>query len=204
MKILALSDIHERYSEFTPEKMNIAEEKPDIILAGGDVTNYGLVPGLLPWFLSLAEYAPVFWIPGNHDIRMNKIRFKSHKNKIVNILGKVKEYKGIKFVGASMSPGTVELAKRFDNMTANINAELAYYENLPVGDVILSHCPPVYVLDTVNEKPLGSLGLAEYILKHKPKLVVCGHIHEHGGKVDRVQDTEIVNVATKWKYLTTT
>lgn len=57
------------------------------------------------------------------------------------------------------------------------------------GAPLLSHAPPYKILDkTASGKYVGSKILLEAIKKAKPKLVLCGHIHEAKGKRRRLQN----------------
>ena len=65
---------------------------------------------------------------------------------------------------------------------------------IPVGcDVLITHEPPRGVLD--NDQ--GSEDLRKAITKAQPKNVVCGHIHEVGGRAARVGGTLYFNAAAK-------
>jgi Icc-related predicted phosphoesterase len=56
-------------------------------------------------------------------------------------------------------------------------------------DVFIAHCPPYGIFDKViykgknpmNGKHVGFKPYNEYIKKYKPKLFICGHMHEHQG-----------------------
>jgi len=56
-------------------------------------------------------------------------------------------------------------------------------------DILLAHCPPYGYFDKVkfkghnpmNGKHVGFRPYNEYIVKYKPKLFICGHMHEHQG-----------------------
>ncbi len=57
-------------------------------------------------------------------------------------------------------------------------------------DIFLTHYPPQGYFDVVkykgknpmNGKHIGFKPYTEFIRKYKPKLVICGHMHEHQGK----------------------
>lgn len=71
-------------------------------------------------------------------------------------------------------------------------------------NIILSHVPPYGILDKTEENnylklPQGNVGskiLREFIEDRKPKLVVCGHIHEAIGKI-KLGETLIINPGEK-------
>jgi len=66
-------------------------------------------------------------------------------------------------------------------------------------DLLLIHYPPYGILDKLNAPGMklnkSHMGVAFYntlIKKYKPKLVVCGHMHENPGK-DKIGNTVIIN-----------
>ena len=123
-------------------------------------------------------------------------------------------------VGLSLSPcyDIPSLKDRWDNMVCNQATETKYYNrftNLSMfphdTNILLSHCPPFGYLDEcVNEgNPvnIGSKGLLNLINIVKPKVVICGHVHEYPGKLEVIlhadnQTTTVINVATTYKLLT--
>ena len=66
-------------------------------------------------------------------------------------------------------------------------------------DILFAHYPPYGVFDVVkykgfnplNGKHVGFKGYTEYIKKYKPKLFICGHMHEYQGS-KKMGDTLIV------------
>ncbi len=60
-------------------------------------------------------------------------------------------------------------------------------------DVLVVHEPPHGVLDTVpSGKRIGSPAVRQMMLRLRPRLLVCGHVHESPG-IERVGDTLVVN-----------
>jgi Icc-related predicted phosphoesterase len=75
------------------------------------------------------------------------------------------------------------------------------YDTIPAGiDVLVSHQPPHGYCDGANEwgttrvTPAGSRELLQAIDRVKPKVVICGHIHEAHGSAER-GGTRIFNVS---------
>lgn len=233
-KILILSDIHEQYHSFSPEVIN--QKYPntifDCILIAGDMTNYGVTSSdssnmfefvireanLSSWLSSLADYfnCPIYFIPGNHDIKMRKWKdTNTHVHNIYNSY--VHHMQGVGelgynlfITGMSLSPcyDMPRIAKVWDNMTANKSHESRYYNqfatiHMPNSlNIFVSHCPPYGVLDSCDNGALiGSKGLLKLIENVKPDIVICGHVHEHGGEMVKLGDTYVVNVATVFRVL---
>ena len=67
-------------------------------------------------------------------------------------------------------------------------------EDCPHHAILVSHSPPKGIVDISSSgQSLGSVAVREVIDEKQPKLVVCGHIHESGGRRERVQATTVVN-----------
>jgi len=69
-------------------------------------------------------------------------------------------------------------------------------------DILLCHQPPYKILDKINfpgspkhhqGKHAGSKVILNYIKRHQPKYVFCGHIHEGQGKV-KIGKTQVYNL----------
>ena len=86
-------------------------------------------------------------------------------------------------------------------MTADPALDAAAFAALPPAQVVVSHSPPLDALDAVGRRHIGSPGLRDYIQRHAPALVVCGHCHEgafqgeRGDGQTRTGGTLIVNTA---------
>jgi Icc-related predicted phosphoesterase len=79
------------------------------------------------------------------------------------------------------------------------------WENIPEDlDILITHMPPKYILDTnPSGEHCGCSQLAEKVKLVKPKYHVFGHIHLHGGKTQEIWETEFINCAVKnEQYLT--
>ena len=74
-------------------------------------------------------------------------------------------------------------------------------ENSTKNFIIVSHTPPYGILDIgirFGIKHVGSIALREIINEFSEKipLVICGHVHSHGGKFEKLNNTYIVNVSS--------
>lgn len=67
-------------------------------------------------------------------------------------------------------------------------------EGCPTGAVLVSHSPPRGVVDVSSlGLSLGSTAVRDAVLRTRPRLVVCGHIHESGGQTGKLGETPVVN-----------
>lgn len=124
-------------------------------------------------------------------------------------------------VGASLCTAFdfPRLAETWAHTTAHRGEDLQHWQKVPAADIVVSHCPPFGVLDSAGrlmeheeqedgsigisfgpERHIGSPGLLEYIHRHKPRLVVCGHCHEARGQ-QMVGETLVVNTAERWQVV---
>lgn len=64
----------------------------------------------------------------------------------------------------------------------------------PKNAVLISHSPPKGVLDKSSfGLHLGSKTIKNFIHEKSPKLVICGHIHESGGKIEKHGNCTVIN-----------
>jgi Icc-related predicted phosphoesterase len=215
MRILAVSDIHGDWGDFRPDHMPPA----DLALCAGDLTDGGVRGGdcaldlAAAWLRAMGRrYPRVLWVPGNHDVRVHPDTFGPAPN-VQCVLDRtvVLDRPGgrgpISLHGVSLCPayGHPDLVARYDYMTDDRDAEEAAFRFEPV-DIVLSHGPPHGARDLwpgdERHPPahIGSRPLADYVRRHGPPLVVCGHVHDDPGRA-RVGPTRVHNVARRWAII---
>lgn len=98
----------------------------------------------------------------------------------------------------AFAPKSERLAKAAARDTAKVERFLAKSR----FDVLLTHIPPHGVLDTVDNpvvpkdwfgKKAGSKAIRKAVLKTKPRLVVCGHLHENAG-AEKLGKSLVINL----------
>lgn len=65
--------------------------------------------------------------------------------------------------------------------------------------ILVSHNPPFRVLDLAirhGRENIGSKAIREFIIKNGIFLTICGHVHLQGGKLDKLNESTIINVAS--------
>jgi Icc-related predicted phosphoesterase len=196
MKIIATSDLHGSL----PNVPNC-----HVVVIAGDVcpiSNSHSRPGQAKWlknyFKPWAEELPadyVLWCAGNHDFALEdqqvvareSQKYKgAYPNKVIYLKDEKVEVHGVTFW---FTPWTQNLPG-WAFQTSAKSAE-AHYRLIPEGiDILVSHAPPYGTGDecpgwSANEH-VGSPELAAAIAKKKPKVVICGHIHEGYGKYGNI------------------
>jgi Icc-related predicted phosphoesterase len=214
--ILCLSDIHCQWQYFKPDA---SWAQYDAIIIAGDITNRGDNCSRSEWYAAYGWFeaiknalnpaAPLYFIGGNHDFGVRQ--FASHVSSLATWLEPGKLLKtpwGDTITGANLSPchGMPSLESRWAYMTADVLKEKYYWNAIPPADILVTHCPPEGVLDDVGYVRIGSQPCGSYITEYKPKLVICGHVHEEAGgfkiaSSKPFKGTSIYNVATITKVI---
>ena len=210
MKILAISDIHGRFPEVP---------KGDILCIAGDISpssNHSsdyqkkwMDNNFLPWCeakINKGVVKHIVFVAGNHDLyledlfminRMGKFKEKLHPN-IHYLQDEMVEIEGIKIYGTPFQPEFCDWA--FNRTEKELEP---IFEKIPEGlDVLISHGPPMHYCDQVEGRYeyLGSSSLERNIIRAKPRLTVCGHIHTGCHNLTQVTEckndkVEVVNVS---------
>ncbi len=191
MRLLCITDIHSHRQNF--EKILRREPEPDILIIGGDFTNFGPVQeaeGLLD--LALLYCPSVLTVAGNCD--SSDIDAMLYRRG-VSVHAHGQEINGFGFFGLSAMPpwrgDMYEFSeKQLDFFLAQGYDKVKAHSRL----IMITHPPPhnTKVDRNNNGKNVGSTAVRSWMDKTKPVLVVCGHVHEARG-VDEIAGTKIVN-----------
>ncbi|MBA7514175.1 3',5'-cyclic adenosine monophosphate phosphodiesterase CpdA [subsurface metagenome] len=197
MRILAITDIHgHKHFDNTIAK---AISNADIILIGGDITNFGGEKEADPILQNIKQLNnQILAIPGNCDQHsVNKLL----TSKRINLHGQRKTIGNITFYGVggcSKTPfHTPQEYTEFE-----IEEILSGLEKTDAQfHILLSHSPPAKtkVDKTFIGLHVGSKAIRDFIASFKPDLVICGHIHEARG-VDTIGKTLVINPGPFPKY----
>ena len=160
MKILHLSDTHGLHHRI--------KDLPnaDVIVHSGDISNNGTeseVLDFLNWYIKL-PYAHKIFVTGNHDLCLWEAEgIEDLPNNIYFLQDSGVEIDGIKFYGIAYNhPETL----------------------IPFGiDIIVTHEPPVMILDESVGIHWGNAPLRNRIMEVKPRYHLFGHSHGGYGTV---------------------
>jgi Icc-related predicted phosphoesterase len=74
----------------------------------------------------------------------------------------------------------------------------ALLADCPSGCVLVTHSPPKGAVDVSSlGRSLGSTAIRAAIEAQQPRLAVCGHIHESGGREEWIGRTPVVNAGPR-------
>jgi len=198
LKILALTDIHDKVSSLTSILDSVLKAKQiDLITVSGDVSNFGGGEDV-ERVLRLIEKTgvPFCYVLGNCD----PIEFRNG----VNVSGKCLESKcdtfsGINIIGsggATPTPFGTPFEVSEDEIVGNVARSVSECcGGGCTGPVmLLIHNPPRgEVVDRLRTGlHAGSKKLRDLILHSSPLLVQCGHVHEAPG-VERIGRSVVFN-----------
>jgi Icc-related predicted phosphoesterase len=202
--IVLIGDVHDETQRLARTLDLLRGRRPDLVLLAGDV---GEDP---PWHRALRRTrraghdesirrviahvrsacdCPVVFVPGNHDLHDPPEDVEG-----VNADGRVVSAGGLRIAGFG---GAGPTAFGFPYEWTEDEAEAALdrsFADAGAVDVFLAHSPPCETrLDrTARGALVGSLAVRRWIARMRPKLFVCGHIHEAWG-AEWLDDVACVN-----------
>jgi len=187
MKLLTFVDLHGEVRLLKKLVKRAKEDDIDLVVVAGDLTMF---EDHLRYMLRKlnAIGKKVLIIHGNHESDKHlKEAIKDYAN-CVNFHEKAIKISGYVFLGygeggfALSDPEFRKLARRW------------YGEYQKEKVVLVTHAPPFgTTTDRVEKRHVGNKDIRNFIERIKPKLAICGHIHDTAGKVDKVGETNVIN-----------
>lgn len=189
MRLLLFSDVH--VSKTHCQDLCRLSLEADLVIGAGD---FGAVRrGInktIGWLSAIDK--PSVLVPGNAESFEELEEACRQWPSAVVLHGSHTEINGIKFFGIG---GGIPITP-FGSWSYDFSDEKAVelLATCPDKAVLISHSPPFGLLDVSSRgQHLGSKAVKNVIEEKSPPLVVCGHIHESGGKSTRYGKTDIVN-----------
>ncbi len=191
MKILCISDTHNKHNHIPSKYTDNADGSIDMIIHAGDMSGRGYKNEIMPfldWFNDL-NFKHKILIAGNHDFYFE---MKGEEKRIAEMLANRPnitylndsgvEINEFKVWGSPVQPWFYNWA--FNRKGTDI---CKHWDMIPIDtDILITHGPVKGYLDlTMGGDVTGCPYLLETIGKMTNlKLHVCGHIHEAYGRVD--------------------
>jgi uncharacterized protein len=187
MKFLTFVDLHEDKKYLKELIKRASQDDIDFVVCAGDITLFGRgLRYILKQFNNLNK--KVYLIPGNHESdRMFKEVISDYPN-CINFNHKVikkDDYVLLGYGGGGFSAQDPEFRK--------ISRE--WYSKYQDSKVILvTHGPPANTtIDLLEKRHVGNLDYRKFVERIKPKLMICGHLHETAGMQDKIDKTIVIN-----------
>jgi len=110
----------------------------------------------------------------------------------------------ILIIGIEGEPPDTGIGTRLHYLESDYKLRLEFIQKYVAKDefiIIVSHAPPKGILDRAirfGERSIGSVALRDFI-EEDPRvgLVICGHVHNQGGKFEVLNNTTVVNVSSQ-------
>lgn len=185
MKLLVFSDVHADLA--AARALVRAAEGVDAVLGAGD---YGVQrERLAPTIRTLeAVRTPALLVSGNAE-SPDELRTACLGWTAATVLhGEARAVGGLSVFGLGGAPTTP-----WDWSFDLAEEEFATHLEGAGADVWLLHAPPFGCLDGLGTKRFGSRAVRAAVEARRPRLVVCGHIHECAGREERIGPTRVVN-----------
>ena len=191
MKFIIISDTHGQHKKLTLPK-------GDVIIHAGDISHRGKeseIIDFLNWFKDL-DFKYKIFIAGNHDFFFEKTSEndiqKIIPENIIYLCDSGVEVEHIKIWGSPITPWFYDWA-----FNRPRGAQIAHHWQLiPLDtDILITHGPAFGKLDkTTRGENVGCEDLLKSIKEIKPKIHICGHIHEGYGQTTSSK-TKFINAS---------
>lgn len=205
MRILAISDTHKPVDIYRTHTDGTPwfPEDVDVFIHAGDLMRTGYASEWYPMldWLSRLPYKIKLFTPGNHDFHLQVYpgpalqELRQAGVTVIGLPGNV-HYNSFKLPNG-MSLLGLPYVTGLPRWAFNINKKDLEYHLNQVGhhDVVVSHSPVFGYVDQLSSgEHVGMHEYRKYVDKHKPKIVISGHIHESYGTVENAH-TKFYNVA---------
>ena len=195
MRLLVFSDIHGDKSALE----RLMETDADYYFAAGDLANWGRGLELLaPVMQKRAER--LYVIPGNHESEADIARMCDEYG-FHNFHGQTIQIEGFSVAGLGYSnPTPFNTPGEYSEQ--ELGARLEKFARLdPL--ILICHTPPKDTrLDRAGEgQHFGSTAVREFVDRHQPAYLYCGHIHEAAGQHETIGRTLGWNVGKRGQVL---
>lgn len=188
MKFLVFTDIHQHEKQLNVLLARAKEKDIDFVVCCGDFSTFGRgAAKMLTLFNALGK--KLYIIPGNHE--EHGTFFFDVIEGFENVVGvhgcevRVGNYLFMGYGGGGFAQEDAVFRKIARRWYSDFRDERL---------VLLLHGPPYgTTADFLNGQHVGNKDYRAFIERAKPKLVLCGHLHETFGATDMIGLTKVVN-----------
>jgi uncharacterized protein len=196
VKILAFSDLHRDLDQAAA--LVEMSAGADVVIGAGDFAS--VHEGLEETTAALAAIeAPTVLVPGNNET-LEALREAATAWEAATVLhGEAATIAGVEFFGLGAGIPVTPWDWSFD---LDDGAATAMLGDCPAGAVLVLHSPPKGHCDSNGGGDhFGSEALLKGIEEKRPRLAVCGHIHESWGCESRIGETPLHNLGPTGTWL---
>jgi Icc-related predicted phosphoesterase len=196
VRILAFSDLHRDLGQGA--KLVEMSAEADVVIGAGDFASVHEGLDETIGTLSVIE-APTVLVPGNNETA-DALRAAAADWSAATVLhGEGTTIDGIEFYGLGAGIPVTPWDWSFD---LHDEAATEMLSACPEDAVLVLHSPPRDHCDSAGgDAHFGSPALLSAIEEKRPRLAVCGHIHESWGCESQIGPTPIRNLGPKGTWL---
>ena len=189
MRLLAFSDLHQDLDQ-AAALVELAGDA-DVVVGAGDFAS--IHEGLSETIDALAAIeVPTVLVPGNNETEAALREAAAAWPAATVLHGEATQIDGQTFFGLGAGVPVTPWDWSFD-LAEDEAAELL--SACPDGAVLVVHSPPFGHVDQSSAGDhLGSTAICEAIDSKRPRLAVCGHIHESWGTESAIGPTRVANL----------
>jgi Icc-related predicted phosphoesterase len=189
MRVLAFSDLHRDLGQAAT--LAALADEADVVIGAGDFAS--IHEGLSDAIDALAGIeTPTVLVPGNNETEDALRQAASGWPAATVLHGELASIDGLEFFGLGAGVPITPWDWSFDLSDDQAAERLAA---CPEGAVLVVHSPPYGHVDQSSAGDhLGSRAILETIEAKRPRLAVCGHIHESWGRESTIGETPVVNL----------
>ncbi|MFL5884209.1 MAG: metallophosphoesterase family protein [Thermoleophilaceae bacterium] len=186
MRLLAFSDVHRDKKQAA--RLAEMSADADVVVGAGDFASMHLgLEKLIDMLVTIEK--PAVLVPGNNETEDALRKACRGWASAVVLHGSGAEIDGVPFYGLGAGVPTTPWPWSFDLSEEEAAGMLA---GCPEDAVLVVHSPPKGHLD--GKRSLGSEAVLRTIEEHRPRVAICGHIHECAGERAQVGATPVLNV----------
>jgi uncharacterized protein len=191
VKLLAFSDLH-RDRDAARRIVDRAADA-DVVIGAGDFASWRIgLAGVIDELRAIAR--PTLLVPGNNESDTALWRACAGWESASVLHGDRTAIGGVEFFGLGAGIPPTPLPWSFDMREEEAVGRL---DSCPAGAVLIVHSPPKGHVDRAFGKNLGSTAILRAIEEKKPRLVLCGHVHQCQGQESVVGPSRVVNLGPK-------
>jgi uncharacterized protein len=196
MRLLAFSDLHRDLRQAAALVEMSADA--DVVIGAGDFAS--VHEGLEETIAALAAIeTPTVLVPGNNETEEALREAASAWDAATVLHGESATIEGAEFFGLGAGIPVTPWDWSFD---LDDGAATAMLGDCPEGAILVLHSPPRGHCDANGGGDhFGSKALLGAIEEKRPRLAVCGHIHESWGCESRIGETPVRNLGPSGTWL---